>query len=349
MRRSFSDRVAAVLALVAAIASAPLRAQASAPGAASTPEGVARAFIAALEGHRWADAARLVHPDALNRHRERSLSSLRGLTHRPTITVEDLLRHDPEMPREVAEYQVRRATEGAQDYPRMEFERAGVASVEELERLSPEEAFARYLEANDLRRSLQRMMERETDAGSAELFSRLAPRIQRLVVGSVPAPQPPGISGLPAGEFAYVLYSVAHRVRHDPQSGPERVAVVGARRDGSGWKLDPGDPDGHELFGSSNYSVGFSHVEDGPPDLSAAVRQVVVWPDKGAPQLRIRLVGAGADPLEDPPTGLVLERLAPDGSVAAHVEVPADALESLGGVVTLWSLLIPEAEDPELQ
>jgi hypothetical protein len=124
---------------------------------------------------------------------------------------------------------------------------------------------------------------------------------------------------------------------------------MGTRRVGSGWKLDPGDHVAHELFGSSNYSVRFSHVEDGPPDLSAAVRQVVVWPDEGAPQLRIRLVGAGPDPLEVPPTALVLERLAPDGTVAARLEVPADASGRLGEIVTLWCLLIPEVEDPELQ
>ncbi|MET0399674.1 MAG: hypothetical protein ABW277_23000 [Longimicrobiaceae bacterium] len=347
MRRSFSDRVAALLALCAALAPATLRAQTPDPGAVPTPEATVRAFIAALESQRWEEAARLVHPEALDRYRERSLSSLRAVAHRPSITAELFLRQDPQMPREVAEYQARRAAEGAREYPRFEFERAGVASVEELERLSPEQAFARYLEANDLQRSLQREIERETDEQSAELFTRDAPRLDRVVVGSVPAPQPPGgISGMPAGEFAYVLYSVAHRVRHYPKHGPERVAVMGVRRDGSGWKLDPGDYEAHELFGSSNYTVGFSHVEDGAPDLSAAVRQVVVWPDTGAPQLRIRLVGAGPDPLNVPPTALILERLAPDGTVAARVEVPADASGRLGEIVTLWCLLIPETEDP---
>jgi hypothetical protein len=346
MRRSFSDRVAAVLARFAALAPAPLRAQTSDPGAAPTPEAAVRAFIAALESQRWEDAARLVHPEALDRYRERSLSSLRVVAHR--ASAEDFLRQDPQMPPEVAEYQARRAAEGAREYRRFELERAGVASAEELESLSPEQAFARYLEANDLQRSLQRVIERETDEPSAELFTRAAPRLDRIVIGSVPASQPPGgISGMPAGEFAYVLYSVAHRVRNYPEHGPERVAVVGARRDGSDWKLDPRDHEAHELFGSSNYTVAFSHVEDGPPDLSAAVRQVVVWPAQGSPQLRIHLEGAGPDPFKAPPTALVLERLAPDGTVAARVEVPADASGRLDGIVTLWCLLIPEPEDLE--
>jgi hypothetical protein len=182
MRRSFSDRVAALLALCAAIAPVPLRAQTPNPAASPTPEAVVRAFIAALESQRWVDAARLVHPTALDRYLERSLSSLRAVAHRPSLTAEDFLRQDPQMPREVAEYQACRAAEGARDYPRFELERAGVASVEELERLSPEQAFARFLEANDLQRSLQRVIERETDEQSAELFSRAAPRLERVVV-----------------------------------------------------------------------------------------------------------------------------------------------------------------------
>jgi hypothetical protein len=354
MLRPLLDRVLALLAICVLLAPTAmpesLRAQDPAvPTSAPTlpPEAAAQAFFAALESGRWPDAARLVHSAALMRYREQNISMVRSALRepeRPVVTPEVLLRHDPQMPREVAEYQARRVAEASQDHRRWALEHAGVASLEELERLSPEEAFARFLAANDERRAIQRAVEREADPAMGELLARAAPRTERTVIGSVPAPGKHGAGDVQADSVAYVVYSVTQRAPHTPSMGPERVAVVGARRDGAVWKVDPGEPMGHELFGGGSFAVSVE-TEGGPSNLLDAARHVAVWPAQGTPRLRARMAGAGADPLKAPPTELVLERLAPDGTVTARVEVPAEAWDRLADVVVLWSLLIvpPEA------
>jgi|GEM_PF-4241223 len=315
------------------------------PAAPSSPEAAAGAFFDALESRRWADAARLVHPAALARYREHTLSSVRattGVPERPAITPEDFLRHDPQMPREVAEYQARRSNEAAQEHRGWALERAGVASLEELERLSPEEAFARFLAASDEQQGMQRAMEGKVDEVVGELLTRMAPRTERTVIGSVPAPAGQGAGE--AGGSAYVTYSITHRVAHAPTPGPEQVAVVRVRRDGPAWKLDPDEPMMHELFGGGSFAVSVGTEDGSPSSLFEMARTPAVWPAEGTPRLRVRMAGAGDDPLKVPPTGLILERLAPGGAVAASVEVPAEAWDHLSPVVSLWALLVTAPE-----
>lgn len=330
--------VPVTLALLTALAG-PLLAQQP----AASPESAARTFFQALEGERWADAARMIHPAALARYRESTVASLRSALNptafRPT-TVDELLRLDPAMPREVAEYQARRSNEDRTGYSRIVFERAGVTSVEELERLPADEAFARFLAANSESRHLARSIEGKVDSVAARLIPRIMPRVTRSVIGSTPAP------GGEARDAAYVVYSVAHRLPPAPTGLAERVAVVAMRRDGAAWKIDPGESEAHELFGGGNFGV-LLEPERSALDLATEVRRVAVWPAQGAPRLRVHMTGAGADPLKQPPTALVVERLAPDGGVAARVEVPAEAWGAVGGIVGLWAMLLPELGPPE--
>lgn len=322
----------------------PLRAQtpARSVAASSTPGAVARAFFDALEYERWTEAARLVHPTVLARHREQILASIRHGSAGPGLTAEDLLRRDPRMPLEAAEYEASRVAETSSNYERRQLQRAGVASVAELERLSPEEAFARFLQASDERRSIQRELELGAGVQLAEVLARATPRAVRTVIGTVTAPKHPGTPAASGGELAHVVYTLARRARHDRAPLAELTAVVGVRRHAGAWKLDPGDHQAHELLGGGSMSVMLEHPDGLRADLRDLVRTAAVWPREGSPRLRVRMSGAGSDPVQVPPTTLVFERLALDGTVAARIEVPAEAWSQLAGAMSLWSLLIPE-------
>ncbi len=325
----------ALAALLVWLAGADL---AAAQGGATTPDAAARSFFAALESGRWMDAARMVHPDALARFRDRKLMMLRSATDpaaERTITVDELLRHDPRMPRAVAEYQVQEAGRTMDTYLRHALESAGVTSVAEFERMGPEDAFARYLAANDEGRQMRRALRGKADSAMGALVSRMTPRPVRTLIGSVPAAQ--------GAETAYAVYSVSHRGGLVPMTGPERVSVVGVRRDGAAWKLDPGEPLAHELFGGGSLSV-MIEPEGSMPDIAALAARPAVWPEEGTPRLRVRMEGAGADPLKEAPKTLVVERLAADGSVAARVDVPAEAWRALSGVFEMFMILVPEPE-----
>jgi hypothetical protein len=64
-----------------------------------------------------------------------------------TWTAEEMMRYDPQMPREVAEYHVKKMREASTDFDFITREYAGVDSVEELSKLSVAEAAARWLRA----------------------------------------------------------------------------------------------------------------------------------------------------------------------------------------------------------
>jgi hypothetical protein len=327
----------ALAALFAWLAGADI---AAAQAGAATPDAAVRSFFAALESGRWMDAARMVHPGALARFREGHLESVRSATDpafQRELSVDELLRHDPQMPRAVAEYQVQRNSQSTRTYLRHALESAGVASLEELERLRPEEAFARFLAANDERRQIQRALEGRADSAMGALISRMAPRTLRTLIGTVPA--------APGAETAYAVYSVSHGGGMMGLAGHGRVSVVALRRDGEGWKLDPAEAGAHELFGGTGFA--FSIEPTGSmPDFAALAARPAVWPEAGTPRLRVRMEGAGADPLKQPPTTLIVERLAPDGTVAARVDVPAEAWRTLSGMFELFTLLLPEPESP---
>ncbi|HYD51725.1 MAG TPA: hypothetical protein VEA99_03820 [Gemmatimonadaceae bacterium] len=125
---------------------------------ASEPEAVMRAFLAAIVAERWHDAAGLVELAPFEAELQNIIANARRPQRSlPPLTVEDLQRHEPEMPREVAEYQLRRMRELrarygdgiAQDFAR-------VPDVDSLAKLGVREAAARRLEARDERTNVRR-------------------------------------------------------------------------------------------------------------------------------------------------------------------------------------------------
>jgi len=119
--------------------------------AQSSPRDAASRFLDAWGDGRWAEAARLLDLDQFDRFRQDFLSRARRRPEEgPQISVEEMRRRDPNMPREVAEYYVRQMREQEQRYSDpTPFEFARVRSVAELRGLTTEEAAARWLESRD--------------------------------------------------------------------------------------------------------------------------------------------------------------------------------------------------------
>ncbi|MBM4188998.1 MAG: hypothetical protein FJ206_16995 [Gemmatimonadetes bacterium] len=119
--------------------------------AQNTPSETASRFLEAWNARRWSQAAALLDLDQFDRFRQDFIARSRQAGgRRPTMTVEELRRMDPDMPREAAEYQVRRMEEEARRYADpTPFEFARVSSASALRALSTAEAAARWLESRD--------------------------------------------------------------------------------------------------------------------------------------------------------------------------------------------------------
>lgn len=144
------------LLLLAALLRAP-----QAAWAQEAPRDVAASFFAAVAEARWRDAARLLDLRAFDRYRRELIASMRLPVPERTITVEEILRHQPDMPRAVAEYQVSKAQEAQRDVSAMmlSHDYAGVTSVDSLAAMSAEEAAARWVQARDDRWMSRRALE----------------------------------------------------------------------------------------------------------------------------------------------------------------------------------------------
>ena len=139
LARAFPFALAATLA-----ASPPVVAQSSARETANR-------FIAAWDQREWSEAAGLLDLDLFDKFRQDFVDRARRQGESsPEVTVDDVLRQNPGMPRDVAEYQVRMIRQqrerNADPAP---FEFARVRSLDDLEQLSPAEAAARWLESRD--------------------------------------------------------------------------------------------------------------------------------------------------------------------------------------------------------
>jgi hypothetical protein len=96
------------------------------------------------------------------------------------LTPEQLQKTDPQMPRDVAEYEVKKARDSYMDFDPVKFEFARVPSRDSLASLSVDEAAARWLEAKDRR---WRVSVARNDAVAAGRCPAPIP--------TVPEPQPP--------------------------------------------------------------------------------------------------------------------------------------------------------------
>lgn len=111
----------------------------------NSPESLLRDAVTALSAEDWLGVARLCDADSLDRFKDDLLRHYTAPESHNTWSVEDQLRHSPQMPREVAEYHVKQAEEHRDPERRLREDLPGVASVSELADMAPDEVFAAWL------------------------------------------------------------------------------------------------------------------------------------------------------------------------------------------------------------
>jgi len=115
------------------------------------------AAVNALNAEDWTSMAALCDPVSLAAFRRQLLEQFAPAEPPPEVTAELIMRHSPEMPREVAEYYASQRHKRADPAWRLQEELPGVATVEEAMALTPAELFARWLEGRSPRRQVERL------------------------------------------------------------------------------------------------------------------------------------------------------------------------------------------------
>lgn len=138
-----------------ALAGDAARAQPSDP--AREARTVVDAFYAATNARRWAEAVTYLDLPAFEEYFKEVVSSARSDLPRPQMTVEELMAQDTTKPRAVAEWEVARMQKYTTRVRFHDFSHqfTGVTSFRELQTLTPAEAAARWLEAQDPRTEIR--------------------------------------------------------------------------------------------------------------------------------------------------------------------------------------------------
>jgi hypothetical protein len=196
-----------------------------------TPTSAARAavdsFFAGVAAERWTDAARWLDMERFAAFFKQTVSSTRAELPPPKMTVERLMANDSTMPRAVAEWQLSRMRqyEDSEPFNYLSRQFAGIRTQREFFALTPAEAAARWLEAEDPRtivRHVWRQMKCKT-AIPTEMLQHQRPTVLGAVV---------------ADSMAYI---VVRRLETDSSDAALMIApeVIVARRTAAGWRVAP--------------------------------------------------------------------------------------------------------------
>jgi hypothetical protein len=173
------------------------------PDGLDGPAAVFQQAADALDREDFLAVARLCDPASLSLFRRRLLRDLAPSDDLPPLTVELYLRHHPDMPCEVAEYNVANHHRRWAESRRVDREVARTESYDALEALAPDEAYARWLEAHSVRAALRRQLEARGISG--EQMERALDEIARPDLLLRP------IGAVEHGRTAYVVYLVEPR------------------------------------------------------------------------------------------------------------------------------------------
>jgi hypothetical protein len=240
-------------------------------GSAASPADVAREFFAAERDARWLDAARMFDLKSFEAQRAQSVANARRTrdAHPFRLTVDQILRHDPSMPRAVAEYQVKQAEQSFRDFNPLADDYADVPTEDSLAALPIVVAAARWLEAKDPRWVMKR--EARWSGECAQVYDSLLKRPSTLdsVAASMfmlPRPEVVAVAsgGSTAGSadsLSYVIFRERYETTLDSTARP-RMAVLPMQmspsvltmiRTPAGWRVQPVQDLGyaHGTFGFS--------------------------------------------------------------------------------------------------
>lgn len=179
---------------------------------------VVRDFLLAMSEQRWQDAAELIHPETRAEFQRRQLEALQCAPDLRPPSIDDYLRMDPAMPREVAAYLFRRDSvllPAMDSIRRLSNRFPGIESVAEMERLTPLDFVRLHLENENALRLRHGM-----------------PGVYRADI----------VGGVREGDWINVLYRHAYeRFEQDPTGAigffrpPPKL--IRLRRSAVGWRI----------------------------------------------------------------------------------------------------------------
>lgn len=123
------------------------------------PLALFHAAVAAIRAEDWRAAAACCDPVSLRAFARETREGFAPTREMPPLTVEQLMRDAPDLPRAVAEYQVAQHERYGGHAARLRHDFPGVASVEALLALDDDALFAAYLAGRSFRGQLRRLVE----------------------------------------------------------------------------------------------------------------------------------------------------------------------------------------------
>ena len=144
----------------------------------SDPVALVRAAIDAVNRSDWSATVTLCDPVSLAAFKRELVEQYDSATSRRELTVEEYMRVAPDMPREVAEYEVARHRAHSEPGRRLREDLPGVRDLEMLRTLTPEAVFAAWLDGRGPRRQIERLanegrISQAVVAHAQELSSRI--------------------------------------------------------------------------------------------------------------------------------------------------------------------------------
>jgi transposase len=159
------------------------------------PVSVFNAAADAIDRKDWPAVAALCDPVSLVAFKREFLSSITPPNPQMQLTVDDLMRHDPDMSREAAEYQLAQQRKFTGQGYRVANE-LGVESLAEAEAMTPQEFFTAWLDAHSFPRQLERQIaDGLVPRDAAKHLMESFPNLRRLAFDAVIE-----------GNLAYVVY-----------------------------------------------------------------------------------------------------------------------------------------------
>lgn len=212
------------LALVAATARASVAQARSADAAAA--QAVATAYLRALQAADWKAAVGFLDLAPFDRYRRREVESVKRQQSMPPMTPERLMALDPQMPRSVAEFEVRRMNDQRRSMSSLEYQ-FGLTDPDSVLALSIETLAERWLEVHDHRYQTRRALRGSPCAADASTLA--LPEPQYRVLGTVVS-----------DSIAYVLFTNDEFAAYlgDDMSSPA-PSMLFLRRSHDSWWVIP--------------------------------------------------------------------------------------------------------------
>lgn len=230
-RRDFLRLGTAILLIGALVLTRPVLLSAQSASANLDPASTVRAFWEAVFAARWPEAVDLLNLADVDRLRRQQVKYARAPRGRD-YTAADLMLRDPEMPREAAEYEIRKQEKERKQFPERPFWMYyGVDSAAQLERMPLEEVAMRWLQAADPLWQVQEVR-RVNHCPLAQGLDSLRSTRHALVYGSVPAGTDTAIVAFRSEWFPVLDFFT------DPgEIRPPQFAVL--TKGQAGWRIHP--------------------------------------------------------------------------------------------------------------